>query len=582
MSFKKGANPFARTSQEPLDILESITAVELASCVPYIKIEKIDKLGKPATDVRPLMYDLIQAPGFGASGEEFGIDGESFLERALVSLNSLTVEFEQQYGQQIFRNVTLEFTIHNPGVVFDRNSQVAWREIMMEGKSFSLEYGWRGDPSIVRNPLFNGEGHVTDSGQVLKPTQFVLLNVFSYDMKVMQTGETKVTIKAKENGDLALREMKFSDAFEGSIGSGFIRPPADDMDNVRALKSLLDRLAKRYGKGKGEYYLMGDILDNVIAPMIVAAGKTWGYEGVDLLLGKFNRDSAPQSNRYFGMPMADKGIEEFRVPAEVVMELLSGHFAKGRALYLQNFVSMMISMMNQEGAWAQPPIGKSYQKPHVLLKSDTIQTKSGLRLILVIHDVTVGSHPFGIIDEGKNRIALDKQSKEETFGKLRSLGVPILEFARAGTLITDATFQLQPDPGLQAIQIDSAYRDRKDRVQQTGMPDVESRKGQARMGELMIPISILEGEIQMHGNFALEVFGRIWIEFYGSSEISGVYSVRGKTDSLEAGTFKSTFKIISEGIDPLNTRRQKSDQELDEALERGKKLRAQKPPKGGK
>lgn len=570
MTFQKGANPFAKTSQEPIDLLESISAMELASCVPVIKIVKIDRFGKPAADVRPLMYDLIQTPQFGRVDDSFGLDNDTFIERALVSLQNLTVDFEQQYGVQIFRNITLEFIVHHPSVVFNRDSKVAWREVLMEGKSFSLEYGWRADPNLVRNPLFNGEGMISESGQVIKPSQLVLLNVFSYDMRALHTGEVKVTVKAKENGDLALREMKFSDSFQQSIGSQVAKP--DDVDNLKALQAFITKLVRHPVKGRGDYYLMGDILDQVVAPMVEQGAKAWGYDGVDLLLGKFNRDSGPQSTHYYGTPMADSGIENFKIPADILTEELQIHLGKGRAMYLQNFISILINLMNKEGAWAPQPNGKSYQKPHVLLKSDTVQTDNGLRLVLIIHDITTGSHPFGILDDGSNRLSLDNQSREQIFKKLRSVGVPILEFGRAGSLILDANFNLQPDPMLQAIQVDAAYRDRKDRVQQTKMPDVESRKGQARNGELMIPVSILEGEIQMHGNFAMEVFGRVWIEFYGSSEISGIYSIRGKTDSLEAGQFRSSFKVISEGIDPMNTRRRRTEEEFKEIEKRKKAL----------
>lgn len=576
--FKRGANPFARTSQDPLDMLESITAIELASCVPFIKIEKIDRLGRAADDVRPLMFDLIQAPRFAGGEDSFGVDGDTFIERALVSLNDVTVEFEQQYGQQIFRDVTMNFVVHQPSVVFDRNSKNSWREILMAGNSFSLEYGWRGDPNLVRNPLFNGDGHITEAGQVIKSTQLVLLNIYSFDMQVLQTGEVKVTVKAKENGDICLREMRFSDAVEQSFGGGLIQD--DDIANLEVIRSVFARLTRYPVKGRGEYYLMGDILDKVVAPMVVSASKAWKYDGVDLLLGKFNKDAGPQSEQYFGTTLTNAGIENFKVPVEVMNDALQIHLSKGRALYLQNFISMLIQMMNREG-WAGPPQGKSYQKPHVLMKSDTVRTENGLRLVLIIHDICVGSHPFGMFDNGQNRIAIDKQSKETVFAKLRSLGVPILEFARAGSLVTDATFNLQPDPLLQSIQIDSAYRDRKDRVQQNSKPDSESRKGQARNGELMIPVSILEGEIQMHGNFAMEVFGRLWIDFFGSKEISGVFSIRGKTDRLEAGKFNSSFKVISEGIDPMNTRRRKTDDEFKEekdasdAKKKGKGSKAQ-------
>ena len=575
--FKKGANPFAKNSQEPIDILESMTAVELASCVPYIKIEKVDRTGRPSKDVRPLMYDLIQGPRFAAAESSFGIDSDTFIERSLVSLNSLQVEFQQRYGQDLVREVTITFTVHHPAVVFDRASKVAWREILMPDKTFTLEYGWRADPSIVRNPLFNGDGYITESGQVLKPSQFILLSIHTYNLTAMLNGEVKVVVKAMSNGDLALRESKFSDAFDSGIRSKSVtNVVVDDVDNIKALKNLLSRMSKKTVKGKGEYVLMGDILDKIIAPMMLDAGRRWGYQSVDLLLGKFNDDAPPQSQTHFGEPMAGKGIENFRVPLYILMDRLQKQVASGRSLLLYNFVSDVVQFMNGEGMWEG---GKNeYEQPNIVMKSETVKTENGIRLIFIIHDIKVGSHPFGKFETGKNRIALDKQSKETIFNKLRDLGVPILEYARAGTLITDSSFTLQPDTRLQTIQVDETHKGRKSRVQAAKMPDTESRKGQSRSGQLIIPISILEGTISMHGNFALEVFGRIWIDFYGSKEISGCFSVMGKTDTIEPGTFKSTFKVMSEGIDPLNSRYQEDESELDDAIKRGIELRKEKKP----
>jgi len=597
--FKKGANPLARNSQEPIDLLESITAMELASCVPFIKIEKIDKLGKAAKDVRPLMYDLIQTPQFGGGQDSFGLDSDVFMERSLVSLISLTVDFDQQYGISIHRQITIEFMVHHPAIVFDRSSDNSWREIMMAGKSFTLEYGWKADPTIVTNPLFNGHGTITESGQVLKSTQLVMLVVSSYDIQVMQNGEVKVVVKASENGDLCMREMKFSDIFERTIGRYRVpenlkvdkakqkkildaqkkQDNADDLENVKAIRAMMGKLKPTPVKGVGNYYLMGDILDHVIAPMVVTSGKIWGYDGVDLLLGKFNSQAGNQSKKYFGAAMADKGIENFRIPVDVVKEALTNYTSHGRAVFLYNFISVIIKFMNDVGAWADPPPGKSVQKPHILMKSETVQTDRGIRLLLLIQDITVGAHPFGMYDNGQNRIALDKQSKSEIFAKLNSINVPILEFAKAGTLITDASFQLQPDALLQSMQTERAYNDRKDRQQQTQMTDVESRKGQSSRGELLIPVSIVEGDIHMHGNFAMEVFGSFWIEFYGSKELSGMFKIRGKTDTLEAGGFKTTVKVIAEAIDPLNTRKQLDAAEIQKIEDRKKDMLAKSKSK---
>lgn len=573
--FKKGANVFARTSQEPLDILESISPIEIASCVPFVKIEKVDRLGFAVKNERPIMFDLLQSPRFGSSDYSFGLDADSFQERGLVSLNSLNVEFQQQYGQQFARQITLEFTVHQPAVVFDRFSNVGWRELLEPGPWFTLEYGWTADPTFVKNPLFNGEGFVSQTGQIIKSTQTIMLNIDNYTMSTSANGEVKVTVNALENGDLCMRMMKFSDIFEKSIGKVFLgnggNPLSgddDDVKNVERLRKLISALPTYGAKGRGEYFLMGDILDNIVAPMVTEAAKIWGYNDVQLLLGNFNKDSGPQSEKYGSEEMANRGIQDFRVPKDVILKGVVNYFKKGIQLFLSSFISQLIQVMNGVPPWAKAP-GK--EQPNVLMKSDTVRTSQGLTLILIIHDIKNGSHPFGMV-EGQNRIALEKQSKQTQFQKLRDLGVPILEFAKAGSLITDSSFNVILDQMQRSIFAESAYKEQKDRVQISTTPDTQSRKGAARNGELIIPVSILEGDIQMYGNFALEVFGRIWIDYFGAKEISGVYSVRGKTDTIEAGSFKSTFKVISEGIDPLNTRRRLTDEELASITDARKKL----------
>lgn len=581
--FIKNADPFANVSQDPIDLLESITAPELASCVPIIKITKIDKFGKPAADVRPLMYDLVQTPQFGPNADDFGLDSDIFVERALVSLNSLTVKYDLNYGLSMFRDVEIEFTVHHPAIVFDRTSKIAWREIMEEGKSFSLEYGWVADPTIVKNELFNGNGIVSDKGLIIKSTQSVLLNIYSYSTKLAATGEVTVVVKAKENGDLALRQTKFSDDFEAA----FEQNEADDIENVKRLKQLITSIDTIHGKNRDEFYKLGDILDKIIAPMIETAARNFGYSGygnstkasiygakvdipagpVALLLGKFNEDSCTQSKAWGGKAVAGKGIENFLIPKNILMKLLSSHFAAGRPLFLYTFILMIINLVVSDEAWAQNVQGQFSRKPEIMLKSDTLKNQDGShRLVMVIYDRKTGTDPFHQRDgnDSRNFIALEKQSKDNVLSKLKDLGVPVIEFAKAGSLILDASFDLQLDTLLQAHLVDVAYKDRKDRVEQTATPDTESRKGQSRNGELIIPVSILEGTLLMYGNFAMDVFAIMWVEFFGSSQISGVYHAIGKVDKIEPGKFTSEIKIMSEGIDPLNTRRMRTNAELAE------------------
>lgn len=564
MSFRRGPeiNPFAGSSQEPIRLLESITPAQVASCVPFIKILKIDqRTGRPADDVRPLMFDLVQTPQFGAAGEDFGVDRDAFRERALISLQSLNVEHKLSYGLMLFREVTLNFVVHRPELVFDRAARIPWRELIEEGMSFSMEYGWSADPALVPNDLFNGNGHVTESGLVIKSTQTVLLVVARYNLHLRQTGEVEVSIHALENGDIALRESRFSDAADSAFGPRFrFRTPVreDDSSNAQRLKLLLDSVQPRTAQGRGNMYALGDVLDSVVAPMVEAAARGFGYAGspgpVQLLLANFNRRAGRQSEQYGGQDMSGRSIGDMLVPANRIREVLSGHFSSGRSMFLHNFISIVLGMANAAESWG-PDQRDGRAKPEVLLKADTVRNHDGsVQLVVSIYDRKVITDVFTDSD----RLPLDQQTRDNVMRVLREKDVPVLEFATAGSLILDASFEMQPDALLQAIQVDSAYRDRKDRVQTTAMPDVESRRGQAGAKEI-VPVSILEGEVTTFGNFVFESFALVWVEFFRSSSISGVFHVLEKTDTLEPGRFVSKFKLISEGIDPLNTRRKLPD-----------------------
>ena len=138
MPFRTGPdiNPFSAAAREGLLLLESVTPAQIAACVPRIVITKIDfRTGRPVEDSRPLMYDLVDTPQFGSiGGATFGMNRERFLERATVSLTSLDVKTELQYGVDALKQVTLKFTVHRPEIVFDRSAKIPWREILEEGK----------------------------------------------------------------------------------------------------------------------------------------------------------------------------------------------------------------------------------------------------------------------------------------------------------------------------------------------------------------------------------------------------------------------------------------------------------------
>lgn len=595
MVWQRHANPFAGVSQVPMRLLHSVSPIELANCVPIVRITKIDNKGRPDTSVRPLMYDLVQTPQFGSTGG-FGAE-DRFAERALVSLNSLRLEYQQQYGPMMFRDVTLEFTVHKPEVVFNRAAAIPWRDIMIRGGLFSLEYGWSADPSVVKNGLFNGIGIVTPEGLVVRSTQTVLLNVHWTDYRVRGSGEVDVTVRALENGDIALRQSRISDVYAEVRGLEAIRrlPRPSDKDKVSltnakkrdqqasadVINNMLRSIEPIPERGRKPYVKIGDVLDRMIAPLVRNAAQNFGYVGigadqpVSLLLGDFNSRAGRQSREYGGRPMKDTDIGEFQIPYDALKDGISRFFTNGRIFYLYDFIVMVVDLVNAAAGWSQPEPNENVLKPELVLKSDTLPNGDGTsRLVMVIYDRMTITHAA----ERIARIPLERQTRENIMRKLSEANIPIIEFGRAGSLIIDASFQIQQDTLLQSIQIDDAYSDQKDRVQQTQMPDVESRKGSARDGDLVVPVSILQGDVTMLGNFANDVFTLVWIEFFGASEISGFFHINGKVDTIEPGVFKSEFKFISEGIDPMNTRRRLTDDEISarEESERQMKERAAK------
>ena len=562
MPFRTGPdiNPFSAGAREGIKLLESVTPAQLASAVPRIVIRKIDfRTGRPVEDVRPLMFDLVQTPQFSAMGDDqvFGVEGDRFLERALVSLQSLDVKSELQYGVDALRQVNLKFTVHHPAIVFDRDSKVPWREILEEGKSFSLEYGWVADPTVCPNELFNGFGHMTDQGIVIRSTQTVLLIVARWTADVRQTGEVDINIEAYENGDIALRETRFADV----AGAVLNLPEADggkitDDDAARALFNRLKNVTPQVLIGRGKFYRLGDVLDELAAPMLEASVRQFGYRGnppIRMSLANFNAKAGRQSEAWGGRHMGGvTSIADFLVPTDRLIEELSKHLAHGRAMLLRNFLNYLFKFVNSDEAWA---VTRGEQlRPNIGVNYDTIETETGMSLIMTVLDRNAVSDNVKKL----SRLPLDRQTKAEVLRALDDADVPVLEFARAGSVILDATFQMQPDPLFQAIQMETAEQGRKDRVQKTKMPDVESRAGQARPRDI-VPISSLQGDVTMLGNFVLGPFDRIWVEFFGSSQISGIFNVLEKTDHIEAGKFTSTFHLISESMDPLNTRKRLSD-----------------------
>lgn len=570
MAWRTGpeVQPFARMSREPVRLLESMTGPELALAVPFLRITRVDPAtGRPLEEggLRPMVFDMVDPPRFD---DPTG----ALLERPLVSLLSAKISAEPLIGDQYFRSIDLSFRVHRPDLIFDRNSGVEWSKLFIEGESFVLEYGWNADPRDVRNELLNGLGILDErSGQVVPARNSVLFNVKNYEFSLQPNGEAEVTFHANENGDRAFREARFRDVAAQAWWTGvpdeetaLERRSSRQVASIKGrydgtLKELLDRVRRFPVQGRGDLYRMGDILDFVVAPLIEHACGEFGYTGgVELFCANFNRRAGSQSDTHGGDLMSERSVADFQVPAKDFRGALAQQLATGQLITLSNFIATVVNSINGEDAWA-PAATTDRRKPHVVLRGREVELPDGRRRYVVqLFDRLQLDDAFLSLE----RIPPERQTREEVFRKLDDAGVPIVELGRAHSYILGAQFQLQPDAALQTIQFENANRARKDRVQLAHQPDTVTRRGQGLQHSEIVPLSILEGELQLIGNFVYENLGPVWVEYFGASPISGKYIVKRKTDEVGPGSFRTSVEIMGDGIDPLNTRKRLTEAEF--------------------
>lgn len=573
--------PFARTSQQPIELLESISSADLALSVPFVRITEIDPVTRaPIPGRRPIMFDLIEPPQFGASV------GAGLIERPLVSLQSVSISTQQNYGFSFFSNVEIAFTIHRPAAVFSSDVGTSWRSLLREGTSHVLEYGWIGSS---KNQLFNGEGfNDISSGLVVPSIKFMLINVVKYKFSIAANGEMNFIVEAIENSELGLRNAKLGDVITRQQAS--VRQQSEagktpmtdlpdqerDREITKALAAALDSIPKEKIQGYGEFYRFGDIADRLLAPLIEKAASMMGYAGTNLYIGNFNKAAGFTSDAYGAIDVADRSIAEFLVPVKQLKNELGNKYRTGKTVTFFNFISFVVNMMNGN-PWRTPSPDKLRVPPVVNIKTFTQTERDGkLSFNMVILDQHEGSHPF----DRQDVLALSDQSREKVLQRVRDKYVPIVQYGHAFSFIKDSTFNVIIDELMRSIFIERTFEERKARVERVSKPDPDGRKGQSKPEEF-VPLSTIEGEIEMLGNFVFENFATIWIDFFGIGQMSGTFNVRNRRDSLAPGIFTTTISVISDGADPLNTRKRLSDAELAELEKRRKdqELRAAKKDK---
>jgi hypothetical protein len=573
LSFKRGDyRPFVRASVSAFDQLQSATAVDLAGAVPYIDIKQVDQFTGEIVGEN-IMKEVLASPSYSLP-----IAG-MFQERPLVSLGLMEVKTEQQYGYAYNSIITLEFTVHRPDVVFSAEEYSSWRELLVEGNCFTLEYGWTANTAAVKNDLLNGVGfYDQDSGLLVLSRTRMLIAIVKYTSTMDGAGVVKFSLEARTMGNIGLRQVSLLQ----ELAEEFL-PQRDTSDAIRAiaasplstmkrvLTSMTDRLddsiigaiqarlssldeSRGFNRGPRRFVSLGDVLDSFVAPIIERMCTRLGYLRADLFLGNFNKRAGKTSEDFGAVDLAGRSIADFPVPVKLLRDTLSNMHLKGRLMRVESLVESLITLTKGQAKWS----AETRFIPAVFPIANDVDVDGGTVFRYAIADSFDGSDVF---DEGSSEIPAESITKQQIFDKLSSRGIPIIEAGRVNSVIKSFTFDISPEPLQRSIFAERQLQARKDRVQMVEQPDPAGLAGRANTSTV-VPLGTLQGSVGMVGNFVFQLFSYVWVEFFGAYPISGVYNIRDRVDRIEPGNFTTTLGLISEGIDPFNTRRRLSSSEL--------------------
>lgn len=560
-SFVTGSSvrPYSPSSTRAVDLLDSMTDVELASCVPYLRIRQVDAATRQPLPGDGIMAAILSPPTFG--------DALGRSERPEVSLESVVIKSNMSWGTTTTTTVDIAFVVHRPEAVFSVASPSPWRSLLVEGNVFQLDFGWSGNTT---NELFNGVGYFDrESGFSTPSRRSLIFLVPKYDFDVTTSGEMRFTVHAIEAYDIGLRQLRVDTTRllppTGGVATGPNGAPVEDLGkglDQEQVKSSLERLlatldGRTIRKGRAVYNRFGDVFDLLVVPQLRRFIPLFGYASVSAYVGNFN-PRAGRTNKDFGdMPLGGASIAEFPVPRKVLRETLARFVMLGQKMNVDNFVSHLVNLMNAAPWMGAQREGANVRVPSVKYRVTSVERRDSTQeMVFTVFDEHEGSAPFDAVQDA---MRFGTESRAEVLRKVRDQNVPIVSFGRGSTLVRDNSFQVIQDELMRSIMVEKSMPDRDLRTSIVPKPDPAGRRGGARSQDL-IQLGHVQGTLGMRGNFVFDMFAAVWIDFFEATEFSGLFTVRGVQHDLRAGQFNTTVEVISAG-DPLNTRRRLSGTE---------------------
>lgn len=570
-----------KSSQDSVDLLENITAADLAQSVPFLRISRVNPLTRKPFDEPILNFEFQKPPQFGSTISEESRYGE----RPPVSLSSFTIETQQQFGEFVIQKIKLELTVHKPASLGDKKNR--WMSIMTPLQSHVVEYGWTG---TSKNPLINGEG-VRDRNKstFVDSINSILFTTNHYTFDISQDGKMNIVVHGWQNGNYMFERMYLSDKIQEHRDLNVAEVKSDSntkvkrnaqktllkSENKKLRKDLQNNLKKLINSDKPLLYYIGkdgrkyanliDVLNVLTYDTIKERANDWGFDTINLQLGAFNQKVSTLSQRKFKNKKV-ANIADFPVDLKNMNKFISTQTRNGVQITMKNFINNLIQETVNRAENFSPGKIKyngmtlNEELPYVKIKVLGSLDDRRKNRILNVSIIDLKREFVQNFDGEELKPIEDKISRERVKKKLRERNIPFISMGKATSFIKDSSFEVLMDNEIQAILLDNAAKDLRTRIDQTSHNGAQLQNGLPDPQHVLWS-SAMEGTITMMGNFVFDTFSYLWLDF-GVDLWSGPFNVLNKTEVITPGSFITTLKVKSEGMDPLNTKKRLSEEEI--------------------
>jgi hypothetical protein len=569
--------------------LASITAVDKAQSVPYLKIWQVNQDGTPVfpdsrsknqpDPTKTVSSVMITPPSFGETLSRYP-------ERPPASIERVSVKNNFQLGGPIlYREIQLDMVVHRPQLIFDETNRDYdhWSALILPGTMFAMTYGWQG---TTQNGIMNGQGVDGDAQHAFTPgTTTILFVVTKYNFSIAPDGSIKFTVIAHENGDNVLNHISLLDIKQGApdksnkkknktVTGTASAQPTNSQSAAIAIKQLQnewDSLTGEDAQKVGKMIPLQKILDKIFAPRIEAALTGICFSGVELYIGNFNKKVGKAKKEFGGDQLSDHSIGDFKIPVKWLKDRLGQLRSSGQQLTLLNFLMDLLSFLMSGDNWEggltsaeekdladrvqnDPTLKKDIEQAKILNDRQSppeIKVKS----VTATKDGKYTAKIY-IVDMKQATVAIDTSdrlkpstSRDDILKKLKDKGIPLVTFNNGLSYIETSQFSAEQDPQVLAVLISRAVDPNRHQVANVthaaqADPSVDPRK--------LLYSSAIKGQVSMLGNFAFDSFQMVWLEF-GVRRWDGTFYVFEKEDIVDRTGFISNVSFRSTGDDPLNT-----------------------------